>query len=80
MKNIIKTLAIFSLIFCALLFTNPAMAETPAPPPPDDHGQTGNQPPVGAPIDGGLGILLAMGAVYGEIKLYNARKEKLDDD
>ena len=32
--------------------------------------------PVGAPIDGGLGILLAMGAAYGGKKLYKARQDK----
>ena len=30
----------------------------------------------GAPIDGGLGILLLLGAGYGAKKLYIARKEK----
>ncbi len=50
------------------------------PPPPPLGGATGNSgtggPPVGAPIDGGLGILLAMGALYGGKKLYQARKAK----
>ncbi|MEI7981682.1 MAG: hypothetical protein WCI71_08495, partial [Bacteroidota bacterium] len=70
MKNIFKTLAFFTLLVCAIFITKTTKAADPVPPPPGQHGQTGNQAP-GAPIDGGLGILLAMGAVYGGKKLYN---------
>jgi hypothetical protein len=55
-------------------------ADNPPPPPPGGHGSAGNQPPVGAPIDGGLGILLAMGALYGGRKYYKYRKEKKEED
>ncbi len=49
-----------------------AMADPPEPPPPPSgHGQNGNAP-AGAPIDGGLGILLAMGATYGGKKVWTA--------
>ncbi len=77
MKNIIKSLAILSFIVCTIFITQPLHADPPGPPPPPgDHGSTGNQGPAGAPIDGGLGILLALGAGYGAKKLYHARKEK----
>lgn len=49
----------------------------PPPPPPQGGGNPrtdGNRN--GAPIDGGLGILLAMGAAYGGKKLYQAYKKK----
>ena len=46
-----------------------------APPMPGNHGQNGNAP-VGAPIDGGLGILLALGATYGGRKVWTLWKEK----
>ena len=50
-------------------------ADPPDPPPmPSDHGQNGNAP-VGAPIDGGLGILLAMGVTYGGRKAWRAWKK-----
>ena len=39
----------------------------------------GNQAP-GAPIDGGLGILLAMGAAYCGKKIYQARKNKSKEE
>ena len=70
---------IFGIIFIAgLLFTvTPTQAQSPPPPPPAEHGVDGNSNPRGgAPIDGGLGILLALGAAYGGKKLYQAYKEK----
>ena len=46
------------------------------PLPPADPSSGGGGGPVGAPIDGGLGILLAMGAAYAGKKYYSYRKEK----
>ncbi len=43
------------------------------PPPPDDHGEDGDQQP--APIGSGIAILLALGAGYGAKKVYDARKK-----
>ncbi|MCK9422752.1 MAG: hypothetical protein M0Q38_09145 [Bacteroidales bacterium] len=74
MKNIIKFLALVSLIVCAILVSKPIKANPPDPP--SHHGETTNQAPAGAPIDGGLGILLALGAGYGGRKLYKSRKKK----
>ncbi|MBE0646629.1 MAG: hypothetical protein IH596_02475 [Bacteroidales bacterium] len=52
-----------------------AWADPPEPPPPPSgHGQNGNAP-AGAPIDGGLGILLAMGATYGGKKAWSAYRK-----
>ena len=72
------------LIFPLLLaiFVSLGIAVSAAPPiPPSDpsSGGGGNPGPVGAPIDGGLGILLVMGAAYGGKKLYMARKKKQND-
>ena len=78
MKNIIKTLAFVALLLCAIFITKTTKAADPAPPPPAGHGATGNQAP-GAPIDGGLGILLAMGAAYGGRKIYQIRKKKEEE-
>jgi len=62
----------------ALFFALPLITIADPPPPP---GQTGGGPgggpaPVGAPIDGGLGILLALGAAYGGWKIYTVRKKQ----
>jgi hypothetical protein len=70
MKTLIKT--IITLFTITLITINPLSAQNgDPPPPPGEHGQTGNQPPGGgAPIAGGIGILLALGAAYGGKKVW----------
>ena len=76
MKNIIKSLAFLALIVGAIFIAKPSMAADPAPQPPQGHGSNGNHAPAGAPIDGGLGILLALGAAYGGRKLFLFNRDK----
>ncbi len=74
-RKIMKTIAIFltiTLLSISPLFLN---AQGAPPPPPGDHGQSGNQPAGnGAPIGSGLGILLALGAAYGGKKVWDYRR------
>ena len=63
------------LIFYALIAL-PYLSESAVPNPPGGGGPGGGGVPVGAPIDGGMGILLALGLAYGGKKLYSIRKEK----
>ncbi|MCX6267697.1 MAG: hypothetical protein NTW16_10120 [Bacteroidetes bacterium] len=74
----IKTVFILLAIFALPLVSLP---DPPGPPGSGTAGSTqgGGQVPVGAPIDGGLGILLALGLGYGGKKLYNARKSKQEN-
>jgi len=61
-----------SLIFSASIIC----AQVP-PPPPSEHGSGGNLPSGGgAPLTGGLGILLILGAAYGGRKIYKALKDQ----
>ena len=70
MNIIIRTSLFVSLICISLsVFADP-------PTPPADPSNGGGTGPVGAPIDGGLGILLAMGAVYGGTRYYKERRKK----
>jgi len=67
-------------IACLLFFLVPIvtlLADPPAPPPPGGDPTESGGVPVGAPIDGGLGILLAFGAAYGGWKLYKMKKRKI---
>ena len=48
-------------------------------PPPPDHSQSGNVPGGGAPIGGGLFILIGLGAAYGGKKVYDIRKLRLEE-
>lgn len=70
MKKIILTVSIL------LIASFPLLAQ--APPPPPGNAGTGGGPvgtsPTGAPIDGGLSILLILAAVYAR-KTYNNIKE-----
>jgi len=67
-------------ILCAGLFLGSNMTvfgdESTPPPPPSEHGAGGNQGPAGAPIDGGLGILLALGLGYSIKKCVKTGKIK----
>ncbi len=67
MKKIILTIAI--VLGSLAGFSQPV-------PPPGSNGQNGNQPGGGAPIDGGLSILLAMGAIYAASKVYQLKMKK----
>jgi hypothetical protein len=64
------------MLMCLFLVFSGITAADDPPPPPTGHGQGGNQPPMGAPIDGGMAILLALGTFYGVSKLYRLRKRK----
>jgi hypothetical protein len=71
-----KTIILRTLVITAfLLIGNGLLAQVP-PPPPGDHGESGNQPGGGAPIGSGIGILLALGAAYGGRKVYKAFKNQ----
>ncbi len=72
-----KKLTLSLIVATALSISVPTMAQD-APPPPDAHGSSGNRDP-GAPIGGGLFILLGLGAAYGGKKIYDMRKEKLEE-
>lgn len=87
-KNITQAMKkiLFMLIFMmTLLISGNGFAQGPGgggpPPPPGGggtggdpgHGQSGNQ---GAPIGGGLEILLVLGMAYAGKKVYQLRKEK----
>jgi hypothetical protein len=84
MSRITKISCIFSLIliFNILSSNNTTVAQVPPPPPPNGgpsngHGLGGNQPAgPGAPIGGGLEVLLALGALYSGKKVYTFRKGK----
>jgi hypothetical protein len=65
------------LLFVFLLTFNHLPAQGPPDPPGGGHGQQGDIPPGGgAPINGGIEILISLGAVYAGKKLYNLQNQK----
>ncbi len=79
MKKIIISIIVSIGLFIIPLFT---IAQQTSPSDPSGSPEAG--PPLGggAPIGGGLGVLLALGAAYGGKKVYNyfqEEKEELED-
>jgi hypothetical protein len=70
MKKLKFTMVLFAMMALPLL----GLSDVPPPPPPGGGGPGGGGTPVGAPLDGGLGILLALGIAYGGKKLHHIRK------
>lgn len=75
MKNIKLLIAGIFFLFLSLGL----MAQGPPPPPAGSHGGSGDASGGGAPIGGGLLILLSLGAAYGGKKLYDLKKESLEE-
>ncbi len=76
-KNILRILVV--LLFAVTAYT---ISAQPPPPPGGQDGGGGSQQDKlggGAPIGGGLFLLLGLGAAYGGRKLYQLRKEGLED-
>ena len=61
-----------------ILFQSPAKADPPSSPhpPPGGHGHAGNAAPPGAPIDGGLGVLLLLGTAYGGLRVITRNRDE----
>jgi hypothetical protein len=74
MKKMFRKILILTVVFFG--YSLNTLADPPGPPSPGGSPAGSGGTPVGAPIDGGLGILLAMGAGYGARKFSLARKEK----
>jgi hypothetical protein len=72
MKRITQRVLMFLLF--TILPTILTFADPPTPPGPGGPG-TGGGTPVGAPIDDGITILLALGIGYTVYKLYELRKK-----
>ncbi len=71
--------SIFTLIII-LLFSIGVSAQNP-PDPPGGHGEENDQEPGGsAPVDGGVFMLLGLGALYAGKKVYELKTaEEVDD-
>ena len=74
MKKLVSSAVIILTIFLCINL----QAQAPPPPPPN-HGSTGNQNGGNAPIGSGLAILLGLGVAYGGKKIYDIRKEHLEE-
>jgi hypothetical protein len=76
MKKALTPFLFSFLLFLFMAFSQIGLAQVPPPQPPSNKGAGGNQGPTGAPIDGGVGIALAMVAGYGAYKWLSASRKK----
>jgi hypothetical protein len=74
MKKIIKQiLSVFAFIILPTALT---LADPPGPPGPGGNPIANGGTPVGAPIDNGVLVLLALGIFYGAMKIYQNKTTK----
>ncbi len=82
MKKSIKKLFIILFLIASPLVINNVLADDPPNPGGSPllggggAGPVGGQPGGNSPIDGGLSILIALGAAYGSKKVYQIKKAK----
>ena len=85
LNNIHKNLRLIAIILLlsTAVFSNQGFGQTPPPPPPppnggpgNGHGLGGNQGPVGAPIGGGMEVLLILGMAYAGRKWQQSAKSE----
>jgi hypothetical protein len=79
MTNKSKKFVLATLLTLGLMLSNSGLfAQPPGGPPPGGGGTTGTTPPCWEPecipIDGGIGLLIATGALLGGRKLYGQLK------
>ena len=77
MKTNIRKLILILLFIVAPV--SMLMADDPGPPNPGGDPSGNGGQPIGAPIDGGLSILLSLGMVYGGWKAYKLKKQAHTD-
>ena len=72
---------VISIIIAAGLFITPLLTIAQQTSPSDPSGSPEAGPPLGgsAPIGGGLGILLALGAAYGGKKVYHYLQDEKEE-
>lgn len=71
MKTVLKVV-LLAFFLPGGIFSDRVYADPPGGPPPPPgggHGSGNNAPPAGAPIDGGLGILVLLGTAFGGLKI-----------
>ena len=73
MKTFRKTFLCMAFLLVGIFI--PDLSADPPPLPAGGHGGGNNQPPAGAPIDGGLGILFVLGIFFAGIKHYKNKPE-----
>jgi hypothetical protein len=76
MKKSRNRFLLLLIIICFIAFAQVSLAQAPPPPPSQKGSSTNKAPGGGAPIDGGLGISLALIAGFSVWKGFKGMKNK----
>ncbi len=83
MKKVLRQTLGILIVQIFICLSNSSYSQGPPPPPGGASGTGagggGSNEANGAPIGGGLFILLGLAAAYGGKKVYDIRKEKLEE-
>jgi len=76
MKKFIRRIYLVAQLILMPLFIAGVFADPPGPPDPGGPPGSNGGVPVGAPIDNGVVVLVALGLAYGCYKIYIIRRNK----
>jgi hypothetical protein len=76
MKKTIKSLTLSLILLISIAFAQTGLAQGADPPPPPSENGTNGDEGGGAPVDGGIAVVLALVAGYGSWKLFKVVQEK----
>ena len=77
MRRSLLRISLIFLLILVPLFIAGVFADPPGPPNPGGPPGSNGGVPVGAPIDSGIGVLLALGLIYGCYKIYEIWKKRI---
>jgi hypothetical protein len=76
MKKSLKSLIISLVISCFIAFAYTSTAQEPPHPPTEKGTEYNHGPANGAPVGGGVYILLVLAAAYGAYQMYRTRSRE----
>ena len=77
MKKLLQRMFFVAQLILVPFFISGVFADPPGPPSPGGNPVSGGGTPVGAPIDDGMVVLIALGIAYGCYKIYEIWKKKV---
>lgn len=75
-----KIIVLCLIIFSIMISSESLLAQSGPPSPPGDPDVAGGEIGGAAPIDGGIGILLVLGASYALKRIYFLKKSLLNEE
>jgi hypothetical protein len=77
MKKLLPRIFLIAQLILVPFIISDVLADPPGPPLPGGNPVSGGGTPVGAPIDDGIVVLLALGIAYGSYKIYVIKRNEI---